>query len=163
MIIFPILFTMARFEPLTPPHVTRTQGRSVLLGDEMGLGKTAQASSMLRCLAEIHSMPGPFLVIAPLSTLPHWRSEIEVWTRLHAITFHGNREAREAIVRYEWASPPRGHLSGIDDGSRTKPSMPLPPPYGKYGAPLDWCEEPKFDVCVTSYEMFAACSDLFAR
>ncbi len=32
---------------------------------------------------------GPFLVIAPLSTIVHWQREFEAWTDINAIVYHG--------------------------------------------------------------------------
>ena len=39
----------------------------------MGLGKTIQSVSLLNYLYERQGVWGPFLVVAPLSTLPHWQ------------------------------------------------------------------------------------------
>ena len=55
-------------------------GRNVILGDEMGLGKTAQSVSMLQSLRSMEGVEGPFLIVAPLSTLPHWERELSLWT-----------------------------------------------------------------------------------
>lgn len=33
-------------------------------------------------------MNGPFLVIAPLSTLEHWRRTVVEWTNLNAIVYY---------------------------------------------------------------------------
>ena len=45
---------------------------------------------------------GPFLVVVPLSTAPHWQREIEQWTNMNAVIFHGNADARDVILKYEW-------------------------------------------------------------
>lgn len=45
-----------------------------ILADEMGLGKTLQCISMLAFLIEM-GVKGPFLIAAPLSTLPNWVRE----------------------------------------------------------------------------------------
>lgn len=45
-----------------------------ILADEMGLGKTLQCISMLAFLIEM-GVKGPFLIAAPLSTLPNWVQE----------------------------------------------------------------------------------------
>lgn len=94
------------------------QGRNVILADEMGLGKTIQCalfgstrqlfsikSSDLegekncRCLAVLEFMRrtkvkgnAPFLLIAPLTTIPHWRREIETWTEMNVVPFVGSQE-----------------------------------------------------------------------
>ena len=45
-----------------------------ILADEMGLGKTVQCIALIAHLG-YNCIPGPFMVVAPLSTLPNWRSE----------------------------------------------------------------------------------------
>ena len=52
------------------------QGLNGILADEMGLGKTVQALSFLMHLTEAHGTWGPYLVIAPASTLPNWADEV---------------------------------------------------------------------------------------
>ena len=47
------------------------------LADEMGLGKTLQTISLFCLLSEVDKNAGPFLVIAPLSTLLNWKREVE--------------------------------------------------------------------------------------
>ena len=49
------------------------KARNVMLADEMGLGKTAQAIVMLEHLWKHEHLRGPYLVVAPLSTLAHWQ------------------------------------------------------------------------------------------
>jgi ATP-dependent DNA helicase len=51
-------------------------GVSGILADEMGLGKTLQVIALFCHLIE-KRVPGPFLVVAPLSTLPNWILEFE--------------------------------------------------------------------------------------
>lgn len=43
----------------------------------MGLGKTLQSIALLAYLKESLRVPGPHLVVVPLSVLPNWISEIE--------------------------------------------------------------------------------------
>ena len=41
---------------------------------------------------------GPFLVLAPLSTLPNWQNEFERWCPdLRVVKYHGNKQQREAM------------------------------------------------------------------
>lgn len=49
--------------------------RSSILADEMGLGKTAQSICFLDQLVR-RGVRGPFLVVAPLSTIPHWQVRV---------------------------------------------------------------------------------------
>ncbi|KAJ2747941.1 putative DNA helicase ino80 [Coemansia sp. BCRC 34301] len=52
------------------------QGINGILADEMGLGKTVQSISLLAYLAETHNIWGPFMVVAPASTLHNWQQEL---------------------------------------------------------------------------------------
>lgn len=47
---------------------------------QMGLGKTAQSIAVLEALRSVGGILGPFLIVAPLTTLGHWQREIETWT-----------------------------------------------------------------------------------
>lgn len=45
-----------------------------ILADEMGLGKTIQTIAFLNYLHVFENVLGPFLIIAPVSTLKQWRN-----------------------------------------------------------------------------------------
>ena len=77
-------------------------GRNVILGDEMGLGKTAQSVSMLQSLRSLEGIDGPFLIVAPLSTLPHWERELSTWTDMYWVNLHGPADSRRVVEKYEW-------------------------------------------------------------
>lgn len=67
-------------------------GINGILADEMGLGKTIQCIAHVAMMIEKKVM-GPFLVVAPLSTLPNWISEFKRFTP----------EVREnALLRYPY-------------------------------------------------------------
>ena len=51
------------------------QGINGILADEMGLGKTVQSISLLAHIAETQGIWGPFLVVAPVSTLHNWQQD----------------------------------------------------------------------------------------
>uniref|UniRef100_A0A9J8BIC1 Chromodomain helicase DNA binding protein 7 n=1 Tax=Cyprinus carpio carpio TaxID=630221 RepID=A0A9J8BIC1_CYPCA len=74
--------------------------RNCILADEMGLGKTIQSITFLYeiYLKGIHS---PFLVIAPLSTIPNWEREFRTWTELNVVVYHGSQASRKTIQAYE--------------------------------------------------------------
>lgn len=55
----------------------------------MGLGKTIQSLTFINAVYE-YGIRGPFLVIAPLSTIPNWQREFEAWTDLNVIVYHGS-------------------------------------------------------------------------
>lgn len=63
--------------------------RNCILADEMGLGKTIQSLTFIHAVHE-YGIRGPFLVIAPLSTIPNWQREFEAWTDLNVIVYHGS-------------------------------------------------------------------------
>ncbi|OCF38279.1 DNA helicase INO80 [Kwoniella heveanensis CBS 569] len=76
------------------------QGINGILADEMGLGKTIQSISLLAYLAEHHNLWGPFLVIAPSSTLHNWQQELARFVpRLKALPYWGSPKDRETLRR----------------------------------------------------------------
>jgi SNF2 family DNA or RNA helicase len=74
---------------------------------------------------------GPFLILAPLSTLGHWKREFDDWTDMNAVYYHdvgAGGEGRALIREHDWYyTPTRGR-----DPSRE----------GIY----------KFNVLITSYQ-----------
>ncbi|KAJ3016621.1 UNVERIFIED_CONTAM: hypothetical protein HDU68_012113 [Siphonaria sp. JEL0065] len=73
------------------------QGLNGILADEMGLGKTLQTISFLAHLIE-QGVWGPFLIVAPLSTLANWVSEIHRFTpSLKVVLYHGHATDRAQI------------------------------------------------------------------
>lgn len=57
-------------------QVLYENGVNGILADEMGLGKTVQCIALISHLMNM-SVSGPYLVCAPLSTLPNWYSEFK--------------------------------------------------------------------------------------
>ena len=76
--------------------------RNSILADEMGLGKTVQSVVTLEYLKNQHNQRGPFLVIAPLSTIQHWKREFEAWTDMNVVVYHGNSDSRAMIRLYDF-------------------------------------------------------------
>ncbi|KAG7455016.1 hypothetical protein MATL_G00252000 [Megalops atlanticus] len=100
--------------------------QNCILADEMGLGKTIQSISLL---SEVFAagVQGPFLVIAPLSTITNWEREFAGWTEMNAIVYHGSLASRQMIQQYEmYCKDDKGHL--------------IPGAY-------------KFDALITTFEM----------
>uniref|UniRef100_A0A672UUM7 Chromodomain helicase DNA binding protein 8 n=1 Tax=Strigops habroptila TaxID=2489341 RepID=A0A672UUM7_STRHB len=112
-----------------------TFGRqNCILADEMGLGKTIQSIAFLQ---EVYKggIHGPFLVIAPLSTITNWEREFNTWTEMNTIVYHGSLASRQMIQQYEmYCKDPRGRL--------------IPGAY-------------KFDALITTFEMILSdCPEL---
>ncbi|KAG2496454.1 hypothetical protein HYH03_005678 [Edaphochlamys debaryana] len=103
------------------------RGLNCILGDEMGLGKTAQSTSVLETLRRVGGVAGPFLVVAPLTTLGHWQREIQTWTDMNVVLFAGAAADRAMIHEYEF------YRSGSGSGSKGKQQI-------------------KFHVLLTSYD-----------
>jgi len=77
--------------------------RSSILADEMGLGKTVQTAIYINTAATYLHKWGPILIVAPLSTIPHWQREFTGWTNLNTIVYHGSLKDRELIRSFEFA------------------------------------------------------------
>mmetsp|Transcript_23013 Transcript_23013/g.45496 ORF Transcript_23013/g.45496 Transcript_23013/m.45496 type:complete len:2218 (-) Transcript_23013:218-6871(-) len=101
--------------------------RNSILADEMGLGKTVQSVSLCKYLNDVQQVSGPFLVVVPLSTIPHWQREFDGWSTLNCVSYYGNEDSRELIQQAEW------YNVGYPESKRVK---------GVY----------RFDVVVTTYE-----------
>lgn len=71
----------------------------------MGLGKTLQTAACLNVIATELEQDAAFLIIAPLSTIPHWLREFQSWTDLNAIVYHGSQEDRRVLRQFEFAYP----------------------------------------------------------
>ena len=66
----------------------------------------------------MEGVEGPFLIVAPLSTLPHWEREIATWTNMYGVTFHGSQESRRVILAHDWryARAQSGHTRVLSLG-----------------------------------------------
>ena len=77
------------------------QGINGILADEMGLGKTVQSISVMAYLAEKHNIWGPFLVIAPSSTLHNWQQEISRFVPdLKVLPYWGTAKDRKVLRKF---------------------------------------------------------------
>jgi chromodomain-helicase-DNA-binding protein 1 len=75
---------------------------NVILADEMGLGKTIQALAFLGYLQYEQGIPGPFLVIVPLSTVGNWEAECQKWLPdVNVVVYIGNQRSRDVIIEHE--------------------------------------------------------------
>ncbi|XP_071839888.1 lymphocyte-specific helicase-like [Apostichopus japonicus] len=72
-------------------------GVNGILADEMGLGKTIQVIALFSHIIEM-GVPGPFLVCAPLSTLPNWMSEFTRFSPdVPTVLYHGAIDERAKL------------------------------------------------------------------
>ena len=79
-------------------------GTNVILADEMGLGKTIQSAVFIRSLIVEANSRGPFLISVPLSTLPNWEREFELWAPdLYVVSYHGDKDSRGIIRDNEFS------------------------------------------------------------
>lgn len=77
------------------------QGINGILADEMGLGKTVQSISVMAYLAEKHDIWGPFLVVAPASTLHNWQQEITKFVpALKCLPYWGTAADRKVLRKF---------------------------------------------------------------
>lgn len=77
------------------------QGINGILADEMGLGKTVQSISVMAYLAEKHDIWGPFLVVAPASTLHNWQQEITKFVpTLKVLPYWGSANDRKVLRKF---------------------------------------------------------------
>ncbi|KAL9624599.1 MAG: hypothetical protein Q9160_001264 [Pyrenula sp. 1 TL-2023] len=110
------------------------QGINGILADEMGLGKTVQSISVMGYLAEMHNIWGPFLVIAPSSTLHNWQQEIARFVpSIKVLPYWGNAKDRK-ILRKFWD---RKHIT--------------------------YSKDSEFHVLVTSYQLVVQDSQYFQK
>ena len=108
-----------------------------ILADEMGLGKTIQSIALLAHLLE-KGNPGPFLVVAPLSTLSNWSHEFAKWAPgMTVLTYKGPPAARKEAQR-ELAALGEATTKG---GRRRRPA----PGEGRQGSR-------QLNVLLTTYE-----------
>lgn len=80
-------------------------------------------------------MRDPFLCVVPLSTLSHWRKEVETWTDMNAIIYHDafqGKKSREVIRNHEFYFKNR---------------------QGKYNISR---RKMKFNIMITTYEVITA-------
>ncbi|KAH9262882.1 hypothetical protein BASA82_000099, partial [Batrachochytrium salamandrivorans] len=107
------------------------EAKNCILADEMGLGKTVQVVAFLEHLRARESLRGPYLIVAPLSTMGHWRREFENWTDANVCFYYdtvGGAAGRRLIRDHEWF-------------------------YEKLNNRHDVC---KFNILLTTYETYIA-------
>ncbi|PVH82662.1 hypothetical protein DL98DRAFT_586260 [Cadophora sp. DSE1049] len=88
-----------QLEGLTWMYDIAFQSMSGILADEMGLGKTIQTISLVAKLRE-SDYKGPFLIVAPMSTLSNWDEEFAKWLpSVPVVKYHGVPAHRQDIFK----------------------------------------------------------------
>lgn len=111
-------------------------GLNGILADEMGLGKTIQCIGFITFLME-QGIPGPYLIVAPLSTVSNWQNEFKKFApSLSVLPYIGAKDDRKnlhfkghnvVVTSYELAIKDFAKLARgdwkfliIDEGHRLK-------------------------------------------
>lgn len=77
------------------------KGINGILADEMGLGKTVQTIAFLATLIKAQGIWGPFLIIAPASTLHNWQQEFTKFVpKLKVLPYWGNTSDRKVLRKF---------------------------------------------------------------
>ncbi|CAH8584404.1 unnamed protein product [Schistosoma turkestanicum] len=76
---------------------------NAILADEMGLGKTVQVIALLYSLWKEENDYGPFIIMAPLSTLQNWEREFSIWAPdFYIVVYSGDKQVRAMLREYEF-------------------------------------------------------------
>lgn len=79
-----------------------SRSRNMILADQAGLGKTVQAISFMSALYHNYLVPGPFLVVTPVSNIPAWQEAFANWFPDDTIvSLIGSKEDRRMIIENE--------------------------------------------------------------
>eukprot|EP01134_Creolimax_fragrantissima_P003696 CFRG3696T1 len=78
------------------------QGINGILADEMGLGKTVQTIALMSYLADFNQIWGPFLIVAPLSTVHNWQQELVKFNPNLKVLPYWGTPAQRKIIRKDW-------------------------------------------------------------
>ncbi|GFW33581.1 chromatin-remodeling ATPase INO80 [Trichonephila clavipes] len=77
------------------------KGINGILADEMGLGKTVQTIAFLATLIKAQGIWGPFLIIAPASTLHNWQQEFAKFVpKFKVLPYWGNTTDRKVLRKF---------------------------------------------------------------
>ncbi len=98
-------------------------GVSGILADEMGLGKTIQVIALVAHLIT-QGAPGPYLVVAPLATLPNWVREFQKWLpHLPVVRYHGTSQERNEFWYKEDAEG--NNIAPLQKKNRKRQDFPV--------------------------------------
>ncbi|KAJ8599552.1 hypothetical protein CTAYLR_007117 [Chrysophaeum taylorii] len=130
-----------------------------ILADEMGLGKTIQSIALLAHLAEEKHNFGPFMVVAPLSTLSNWANEFAKWTPdLVVLCYKGpptaRKDVQKDIQQYLTARKRSGRdvVPSRSEVGKKKPRDHDDDDGDDHPTGVAQHEKPNFSVLLTTYE-----------
>ena len=118
------------------------------------MDRTVQSVTFLNRLFVNEGVRGPFLIIAPLSTVTHWERTVNNWTDLNCVVFHGSAASRNILQQYEfYYRDANGRKLQVvaPPNTAVKNSQMLKQAFNQY----------KFDVVITTYEMTMAAPSVF--
>jgi SWI/SNF-related matrix-associated actin-dependent regulator of chromatin subfamily A member 5 len=76
-------------------------GINGILADEMGLGKTIQTIALIAFLKEYKRITGPYLIVAPKTTLGNWMKEFKKWLpTCRVVKLIALKEERDEILKF---------------------------------------------------------------
>ncbi|KAF4723082.1 choline dehydrogenase 7, partial [Perkinsus olseni] len=146
-----------------------SQSRGSVLADEMGMGKTVQTAVFLS--AVMSTVGGGHGKAAAAAVTCSSKRELQKWApELNVVVMAGSSEDRDIIADFDmsWINTNNGHREKEPLKHRAEPqfwwaasswSKSLGSDYGRLSSSLLLLLfSPKFDVVVTSYEIFLACS-----
>lgn len=101
------------------------QKRNVILADDLGVGKTIQTIAFISALHNHFHVPGPFLIVVPISTLSAWQMALSDWCpNMTVVTLIGTKEDREVIVTHEFYFKSEGDQAELLSGDAAERSIP---------------------------------------
>jgi chromodomain-helicase-DNA-binding protein 7 len=77
--------------------------RNCVVIEETGIGTTVQTIAFLHFIWHAHYCAGPFIIIAPMTNLLHWKRTFNELTDLNAIVYMGSMKSRNIIHDYEFS------------------------------------------------------------
>ncbi|KAH0576412.1 SNF2 family helicase [Spironucleus salmonicida] len=102
------------------------QHKNIILADQLGLGKTVQAVVFLSALYHQFLVPGPFLIVAPLTTIQAWIQTINDWfPDCNLVNLIGSKKDRQIIIDNELVQIVNGNVTNKFHIILTTPSIAL--------------------------------------
>ncbi|CAL6055011.1 SNF2_family helicase [Hexamita inflata] len=79
-----------------------SRSRNMILADHKDQGKTVQAIAFMSALTHQYCVPGPFLIVAPVNSIPAWQESLANWfPDATIVSLVGSKEDRRMIIDNE--------------------------------------------------------------